>query len=378
MVFKRKPVDVIFYYPRHFNRGIAGLNPYFIPLISACEINNISYLVVEEPDRNTTVPSNSKTTKFHIGLFLILSLRKILLLALFPDFEFRERFIGKIVNILSFGVFKAKNYITLSNSMGGVLKGINPNARIFDYQHGIITSSQIGYFQDKKVSSWIRSNNKELLVYGMGFKDIMTNTDKENYYKDKVHVIGAPNSLSSNFIKGENILVSLQLLENENVSLEWLNAQVEMLDDLFNNYSTISQLSNRTVYLRHHPRSNRSFNLEKLFAFPFVKDFDDSAESYQIGLHVTFFSTSAFEFAALGIPTLFLYNTIIPEGKSLFYNEFNYPYQEWNSINEWLDDVIIDKESIQISNNIKKWYELFYQPFNENKFIELITSNLAD
>tara|TARA_B100000780_G_C21117167_1_gene452112 strand:- start:547 stop:1668 length:1122 start_codon:yes stop_codon:yes gene_type:complete len=371
MIIKDKSLDVLFYYPQHFNRNADGSNPYITSLIKVCENNNISYRFVEETDKKSGKPSNPKACKFDRWLFLILVLRKLLPMALFSCFEYREQFIGRIIRYLSFGKFKASVIVTLSNSMGGVLRGINPTARIFDYQHGIIDSKQPGFFKTRKAPNWIRSNNKEVLVYGKGFKDIMINTDKE-YYQNKTHCIGAPNTLSSNFIKGNNILVSLQIIELENVSLEWLSAQVEMLDDIFKNDSTTSQLSNRMVYLRHHPRSNRSFDLQKLYAFPFVKDFDDSIESTQIGLHITFFSTSAFEFASLGIPTLFLFNRIIPQGETLFYNEFNYPYQNWNSINEWIT-ALSQEDSFKISRNIKNWYKLFYQPFNEQKFLELIT-----
>lgn len=372
MYLIRKVKDVIFYYPQHFNRSEVGTNSFFEPLILLCEKNNWSYLLIEEPDRNTDKPSNPIAKKFGLFLFLILALRKIVPLFLFDDFESRELVIGKAINILSLGRLRAKNYITLSNSMGGVLKGINPNARIFDYQHGIITSTQPGYFQNKKAPKWIFSTNKEVLVYGNGFRDIMLATDKD-YYTNKVHVIGVPDTKSSDFVKGEQILVSLQLLETEDVSIAWLNAQVEMLENLFINYAKSSQLTHKTIYLKHHPRSNRSFDIGKLFVFPFVKEFDNSAESCQIGLHITFFSTTAFEFAALGIPTLFLFNDVIPQGETLFFREFKYPYQKCNTIEAWLI-ALNSKESKQITIGMLKWYSAFYEPFNEKKMIKLITS----
>jgi hypothetical protein len=373
VVLKRKQIDVLFYYPQHFNRSIEATNPFFEPLLRSCAKNNLSYIVVEEPDGSTDIPSNPNAKRFYVYFFLITAIRKIVPLVLFSDFEAREQFIGKIINFISLGNLRAKNYITLSNSMGGVLRGINPKGKIFDYQHGIITSTQPGFFQNHKVPNWISSNNKDIFVYGKGFKDIMIRTDK-NYYHDKVHIIGAPDMTHDNFIKGDHILISLQIVEKEHVKLEFLNAQVEMLEDLFKKYAESSQLSNRIVYLRHHPRSNRSFNLEKLFAFPFVKYFDSSNESFQIGLHVTFFSTSAFDFAAMGIPTLFLFNDIIPQGKELFFEEFKYPYQKWNSIEDWLF-ALNSSESVLIKNNINNWYSLFYEPYNEEAFIKIINNN---
>lgn len=370
MRFKRRESEIIFYYPQHFNRGAGGTNPYFAPMFKVCDENNFSYLIVEEPDKLSGKPSNPKAIKFHFGLVFILLMRKILPLMFFSNFEQRDGFIGAVFNKVSCGAFKSKNYITLSNSMGSFLKGISPNARIFDYQHGIIYSKHLGYFYNRKAPDWIRNTNKEILVFGKGFKDIMIRTDRE-YYLNRTHCIGAPYSKDNNFVKGKNILVSLQIIESEDVSVEWLNAQVDMLAKVFLDYAKIYQLEGRIVYLKHHPRSNRSFDLSQLFAFPFVRQFDDSIESKKIGLHITFFSTSAFEFASLGIPTLFLFNKIIPEGERIFHNEFEYPYQEWNNIIDWLNAMSGENLEI-ISCDIKKWYMRFYQPFYGQRFINLI------
>lgn len=370
MTCKRKELDVVFYFPQHFNRGIGSTNPYFDLMFKVCDENNFSYVIIEEPAKLSGKRSNSNAIKFHLGLMFILTLRKILPLTLFSSFDHRDLLIGAIFNKLSFGKFRSQNYITLSNSMGSVLKGINPNARIFDYQHGIIDSAQRGYFKNGKAPNWIRLINKEVLVFGKGFKDIMINTDRE-YYQNKTHTIGAPFSTSNNYVRGNNILVSLQIIESEDISIEWLSAQVDMLANAFRDYSKIYQSERRTIYLKHHPRSNGSFNLSKLYAFPFVRNFDDLVESRSIRLHITFFSTSAFEFASLGIPTLFLFNAIISEGERIFFNEFEYPYQEWNNINKWLYAMNEENSEI-ISSNIKKWYSRFYEPFNEQRFLNIL------
>lgn len=370
MIFYRKVYDVIFYYPQHFNRGKDNVNPYFERMISSVEKNEMSYLLLEEPDvfGSSKSMKNSLAKQFY-WLYIILVLRKILPLFLFTSFEARERFLGKLINFCSLGSYSAKNYITLSNSLGGVLRGINPEAKIFDYQHGIITSTQPGFFtHDKKAPDWIKSNNKEVLVYGKGFETIMKQTDPD-YYEDKVFVIGQSSRKMQDFKIGSNILVSLQIIENENVTFEWLQTQVDLLDELFKEYSTQENCS--TIYLRHHPRSTKTFDLEKLYKYDFVKDFDASTESFKIGLHITFFSTSAFEFASLGIPTFFLYNDTIPQGKNLFFEEFKYPFPEIDSIEEWENKLIHDHNN-NVVKIIKNWYQMFYQEYDENEFIRLL------
>jgi len=364
-----KNYDVIFYYPQHFNRGKDNSNPYFEPLINSCKKNKLSYLLLQEPAVFGASKSLKNPSKQFLWFYFILCLRKLIPLFLFKSFEARERFLGTLINIFSLGAYRAKNYITLSNSLGGVLRGISPEAKILDYQHGIITSSQEGFFtKEKKAPDWIKSNQKEVLVYGEGFKAIMKKTDPE-YYKNKVFVIGHESKKMQDFKEGKNILVSLQILENENVSFEWLQAQVNLLDELFEKYSIQENCS--TIYLRHHPRSNKRFDLEKLYQYSFVKDFDASSDSLEIGLHITFFSTSAFEFASLGIPTLFLYNEILPQGKDLFFEEFKYPFREINTIEDWQKKLKESDRKI-IKTEILTWYSLFYQEYDENEFIKVL------
>lgn len=48
LLFKEK-VQVIFYYPMHFNRSKNATNPYFDPILEACEREGITYLLLEEP-----------------------------------------------------------------------------------------------------------------------------------------------------------------------------------------------------------------------------------------------------------------------------------------------------------------------------------------
>jgi hypothetical protein len=101
---------VLFYYPQYFNRE-KGENLFFKPFIEVCEKHNINYLLVEEPDKTTNVPRNKAAYKFDVFFFVILVLRKLLPLKLFSSFEHREQFIGKCINIIALGRFKASVYV---------------------------------------------------------------------------------------------------------------------------------------------------------------------------------------------------------------------------------------------------------------------------
>ena len=188
MIFFKKSFDVIFYYPQHFNRSENGTNPFFNPLLTFCDENQLRYLLIEEPDRGTTFSRNKKAYRFDFYFYLILILRKSIPLFFFKHFEKREQFIGKLIKMLTIGKFDANIIFTNSNSMGGFWRGYCPKARIIDYQHGIINKKQPGFFVNGQAPSHITANKKEVAVWGKGFMDVFSQDN--SYYKDKVHVLG--------------------------------------------------------------------------------------------------------------------------------------------------------------------------------------------
>ena len=77
-------------------------------------------------------------------------------------------------------------------------------------------------------------------------------------------------------------------------------------------------------------------------------------------LHATTYSTSTFEAALLGIPTVLLHSE----------NEFNYFQKEFNYPLNFLIDEFDSIEFYQEKSKIiKDWAIAFYTPFNEPKFL---------
>ena len=118
-------------------------------------------------------------------------------------------------------------------------------------------------------------------------------------------------------------------------------------------------------YLKHHPRFNNEVNLSELLKLSNVMMAPlDINECFSLcSLHATAYSTSTFEAALLGIPTI-----LIPfENKfNYFQKEFNYPLN--HSINAF-DTISFYQEKSKI---IKDWATAYYTPFNEPKFINLL------
>jgi hypothetical protein len=365
----------VFYYPQHFNRA-NGENPYFLDFITTCETHNIKYLVVEEPSIESNNPRNKNALAFDVFFLKIWVLRKLMHQSFFSSFEKREQSVGRIINLISFGRFKAPIYITLSNSMGGVLRGINKNARIFDYQHGIINSKQPGYFSSHGATDLIKQNSKEVLVHGPGFVKPFLLVDSD-YYQDMVHPIGANTIIKDSISKGSCILVAMQIVETENRSQSWFQEQVDLLYRQFKIIEDSINHKDLSILIKNHPRSNQSFEMSKLLSFPFVKLYGEHDSLQNIGLHVTFFSTTAFEFASKGIPTLFLYSDVIPEGKSIFEDEYQYPFKNPRSIIDWIEKINNSETEIEVDRTIKNWYQKFYSPYNENLFLKLVNHKKA-
>ena len=118
LLFIQNKVDVVFYYPQHFNRGASGENLYFEPLYQACDNNNLSYLVFEEIDFKSDKPRNKNTIPFDFIFYIIFFFRKLYL----TDISI-GKFLSWVVTILiviNFWIFfrsdsidMALNYISL-------------------------------------------------------------------------------------------------------------------------------------------------------------------------------------------------------------------------------------------------------------------------
>jgi hypothetical protein len=79
-------------------------------------------------------------------------------------------------------------------------------------------------------------------------------------------------------------------------------------------------------------------------------------------LHLTAFSTTTFECALQGIPTVFLKS--LENEFDMFVNEFKYPLES-------NFDMVINNYS-KYSLKVKEWAEGFYCDFNDEKFIFLL------
>jgi len=349
LLFIENKVDVVFYYPQHFNRGGNGENLFFEPLYQACKRNSISYLVFEEVDLNSDKPRDKDVIPFDFIFYVILILRKL---------KMTDIIIGKFLSKTFLRRLKFTNCIVLSQSMLEVFRSVNNKAKLFDFQHGIIHSSKKNYIEGHHVSDRISSNKIKLLLSGLGYKNILSDADKTNYLKDNSHVIGVPKMNSETFhnCSNNNILVTLQFTsDHTKIQNDKLLKELDEFIDANSLY---------TFYLKNHPRFNNEVDLKSLADKKNVKTASlQLADCFQIcSIHVTAYSTTAFECARFGIPTIFL--NPLKEDFNMFETDFLYPLK--NDLN------YIDQHYLECSTLVKKWESEYYSTFDELKFISLL------
>jgi hypothetical protein len=363
-------VDVVFYYPRHFNRSIRGNNPYFEPLTDACKQNGLSFILIEEPDTSTNHPKDLSAIPFDFYLVLILVFRKLLPLSFFQSFESREHKIARILKPVFFRKLEFKVFITISNSMLGFFRGLSPEACLFDYQHGIINSSHPGYVIDRMAAPHIKQNNVSVLMYGTGFQDILNRSDS-GYYLEHTRVIGLKNRQIEQFHKAfnRNVLVTLQFTAGE--YLDFQQYFFQFLTDLFEKHSEFFVDQGIRVFLKNHPRYDGVPDIAGFGSFPFVEFTQlPNDKCYELcSINLTYHSTSIFEAAHNGLPTYIINDKL---SNSIYFDEFDFPVKNDQHFIDFLLKIMDANQYHKLSAEVKNWNSRYYMQFDEPKFISLL------
>ena len=368
--FVRKEVDVVFYYPHHFNR-VEGENYFFKNLVKACQEKGLSYLLLEEPDYNSNMKRSHKAISFDFIFVLLMFLRKFCFKKLsFSDKEF------KIVSYLKIFFFKslnAKNVITISQSKIHFLKAFFPKSKLFDLQHGIIHSKNQNYISNNNASKNITDNNVNFLLFGHKYYDILSKSDNSGYYNKNAHVIGvlSDSSKINHYYFNKKIVVTLQITSDH--SQEENKSIIAELYDIINSNQDFFVQNKIDFYIKHHPRCNHEVSVQQLLDFDFVSLTDESiAECAKTcSLHITNYSTCTMDFAPFGIPTIFLES--LKSKTDVFLQEFECQGNKGS--------VFLDIESVVLNNDLYQekskyffnWGKGFLDDFNKDDFISLMS-----
>ena len=353
LFFKKRRYDVIFYYPQHFNRSKEGKNDLFEPYYNACINNNLSYIIFEEPYPDAK--RNQAAIPFDFVFFIIILVRK-----LFCDKNIiqKDRRIGVLLSYTIFRNIKFNNFIVLSKSMISVFSAINPLAKIFDVQHGIIYPKKLDYFYKGSVSKQLIANNVYLLIFGNRFKEILIEQDATDFMKSNSYVVGFDNVSSANHVSfNKHVLITLQFTHDHKQE-----ENTRLLEEL---YDFITSAKRDIIFhLKNHPRFNNDIDLSNIIKLDNVYFApEDLNDCFKIcSLHATAYSTSVFEASLLGIPSILINSSRV----NIFQKDFAYPL-EYN-INDFSNNDLYKESSV----TVKAWASKYYSPFNSIKFISLL------
>ena len=319
-----------------------------------CEIHDLSFLYLEEPDIYSNQKRSKKAIPFDFLFYLIVFLRKFMRSEM--SYINKDKKIGSFIRKIFFKNITFDNYITISQSMLSFFHGVNSDAKRFDLQHGTIHAKKESYLYDGIVSSNLQENNVTLLLYGNEYKDILLKNDMKNYFQNHAQVIGfssVKNIIPS--LLNKNVLVTLQFTHDHSKDENKLIADSLEIH--------IKKESSFHFYLKSHPRFNNEIDLSRFLSLPNVSLISESLNNiFTIcSFHLTSYSTVTFEASLHGIPTCFL--QLYPSKMSIFNTQYNYPFY-----NYLLSDLYNNYSFCSLE--AQKWAEKFYQPFCEESFLK--------
>lgn len=376
---------VHFFQPGQFNRTDRKTNPFFDPIIAVCEQERISYRVFCA-DRHRSQSGYGERWGNSWVLFLaeVLALRCVKWFKVSPQLSFRVW--GWMANLLTFGHYRADICITVAGMHLEVLQGVAPKARLVDLQHGVICSTHTGYFGGGGyvLPRLVENRQREYWLYGEGYRQcFLRNPDNVKLLEGRLHIIGdllgcQRIQLSHGFAK-EALCKKDALVFSLQYTISLTQEQMKALtDDIVALLERIEQCGlNRRyrVLLKHHPRYANCYDLTELYRrFPWAKVTQSQTPELirNAVYHLTAYSTTAFEYAAEGVPTLFFWDEALnPEGRMIFMEEYAYPLDRpWESMVAALAD---SNEAKRQAEEVQAWYKRFYAPFDETQCLRLLT-----
>lgn len=377
VLFGHRP-DVILYYPQHFNRSKAGNNPYFSPIVALCEEHGIKYLMLEEPDGSTPYPRNPKAMKAD-ALFWFVTIARKLLRILNKNVELVQidRSIARFLDVVTLHKFRARRVITISNSMVDIFAALNSDSRVYDYQHGILFNGHEGYFEaPNRLCRSYQDKRHCLMVWGSLYERAFRGVMTDDELKDRIKVAGYPMATPvTNTVCTPNrkyIVISLQITADGEM---WYMHSPKML------YKCLDQLQDLgyEVLLKHHPRFNKEVDLTDLQEkYPFVSftKLPLGELASQTLLHITWSSTTCFEYANYGVPTFFLIDEVLHHGRTVFYEQYFYPLYKGIPLREVVTKRLKEKALYaEDCQTVRAWYKSAYAPFDKELMLQILTAN---
>lgn len=364
-----------FFQPEQFNRTENKTNPFFDPLIEVCQHNNIPYKVfIAEKQLTRNGYGNKAGNSWNLVLPEILGFRLI------KWFQLPSRLVwyiaGFIINILTLGKYRADICITVAGIHLEILQGIAPKARLVDLQHGVIFPHHTGYFDsDGKLLPRLQENpQREYWLYGQGFKGVfLKNPYNHELLENKIFIVG--NLLNRKVISLQthtrnSIVFSLQYTDS--LSQEQMKCLTEDIADLLGKIQASDLNKRYQIIMKHHPRYQNCYDLSSLQQkYPWIIFSTTTTEKliFVAKFHITAYSTTAFDYALKGVPTLFFYDGNNPEGKEFLEGLH---YNAVKSFDDMLEQLNDHSAYERTSQAVIRWAQDFYAEVDREQLMRIL------
>lgn len=294
LIFIPVKVDFVLVSLNHFNRSY-GKNDFLQPIKEDLKKSNKSFLYFEDTDLKGAYrkfPRSDEAIGFDFITFCLIALKKI-------GMSHKAS-----IKVLRAVFFRNLDYKFLINMAGYTLSFFSemfPTRMHFELQHGLIFNNREWWMLD----DWNKFQNCGILLNGKGSKEILlSNKDYVSKESSKLLIIGGKdikkNYFPNNQIK--NILFTEQITI-DNSSLE-IKEYIDFFCTILMNNIDFIRSHNIFIYIKEHPRIPNSLN-SRYSDFEFVIDIN-KLENNSLFAHLTFNSSSVFEYSLMGIPSIII------------------------------------------------------------------------
>ena len=397
LIFIGKKYDVVFVSSTAFNRGENGENILFKPMVDYCKKNGLKYAVFEETYFKSYIDYgvNKKSIPLDFISIIRILLNKIYNLihkkpTTADQIYFQDLKISKILKNLFFRKFNSKVYITLIWNNVTLWRCVNPSACVVDYQHAYIYDGEEGGHMLNGSPPRVKvDNDVAALVHGERYKRILIDYDKSGFYSEEnVITVGMNKILRTHKqipVNNKKILFTLQLTPDF-PEKEVNDFYVEIVEKLIGANANFLIENNYEIIFKHHPRYSTYYCPDINLQHDFIS-FDNKTPLSDLlntaSLHMTFHSTSAFDAAIIGIPTIFIDMHEPFSPNEMFLKQYEYPCKDLVIKNyKDLKSILITIDNKEIFNsycdNVYQWSKEFYHDFDELVFGDFISSKIIE
>jgi hypothetical protein len=381
-------MKIVFLQIKSFLLSQKNTNPLFDPLIEICDRHGIKWEVwLRGKALHSGYPSKNVRQycwKDVLSTATFLIFHRVFRLNLAMSYRL-SRFILNHFHLLDREVS-----LFITNALLNVedFTFLYPSVKKIEIQHGIIYPSHFAYFSKNGIIHEKYLNNDKLLfwLFGKGYEDIFERNEiNKKSLEGRISIIGDLRRNRENCFEGKKnrnlIVIASQIVPGPEFSPETILEMKLTYEETINNILQILKTQNiesqYNILFRHHPRFSNCIDLSNWkdkYPSLVMNDTRDWDEIYpETKCLLTINSTSAFDAAAYGVPTIII-NATQKKLRNILAEDFKYPLPHL-TLEKCLNmDDSTYEETRRIAHS---WYKAYYSSFDSTTCKKLLLKALS-